>query len=639
MDELQPTTKTVESVQPCALEKQQRQKYKQLQKAVIDELKQVLSQRKSVSELNLDDKPKCGYFKAYEIFADKYKDPNKLFHDKKSAITQQIVKELKELGGLKFQLALTINFYKDDGAEKKIVTGVLHGDQMAILTPDKIDEFYNNSSAQIKTGIEKFTNTASGLEIDHCTRIYLNIAKYEPLKGSLKISLPKALFDKKAIINLPNEDNRCFEWALLSILYYNKNHPSKLSSYRKYLGTLNLKGIDIPTPLSQIPKVEKQNLWFAINVYGCSVSPKKQKINVFPYYISDRPPEIRRVNLLLVEVDCGNNDVPEDEGIIDEDYIPEDDIIDESYDPADYEYEPEPQEKETRYHYCGITKFDRLLHGQNNKHRGKTHFCDRCLYGFTREDLLIKHKEDCCGSNKNPTRIDMPPEGSYISFKNHQNQMPVPYVIYADFESIIKPKTETAGDKSEISSEHEACGFGYQVVRYDGQTKHPVIYRGKDVVERFLAHLECEVSKINNIFAHPKLLIMTEQNIKDYKNATHCWICGHEITENKVRDHCHFTGEYRGAAHKSCNLKLKIKPGKTKIPVVIHNLRGYDSQLIMQRIHKAKGNITCISNNAEKYISFSVAQLKFLDSFQFMASSLERLVGATDKVDFKITKK
>ena len=73
----------------------------------------------------------------------------------------------------------------------------------------------------------------------------------------------------------------------------------------------------------------------------------------------------------------------------------------------------------------------------------------------------------------------MPPEGSRIGFKNHQNQMPVPYVIYADFESIIKPKTEKAGDKSEINSEHEACGFGYQVVRYDGQTEKPVIYRAE----------------------------------------------------------------------------------------------------------------------------------------------------------------
>ena len=106
----------------------------------------------------------------------------------------------------------------------------------------------------------------------------------------------------------------------------------------------------------------------------------------------------------------------------------------------------------------------------------------------------------------------------------------------------------------------------------------------------------------------------------------------------KVRDHCHFTGEYRGAAHKFCNLKLKIKLGKTKIPVIFHNLKGYDSHLIMQKIHTANGNITCIPNNAEKYISFGIGQLKFLDSLQFMASSLEKLVDATDKADFKITK-
>ena len=135
---------------------------------------------------------------------------------------------------------------------------------------------------------------------------------------------------------------------------------------------------------------------------------------------------------------------------------------------------------------------------------------------------------------------------------------------------------------------------------------------------------------------------MTEQNNKDHENTTHCWICEQEIGNSnnnpKVRDHCYFTGKYRGAAHKSCNLKLKIKPGKAKIPVVFHNLKGYDSHLIMQKIHTAKGNITCIANNAEKYISFNIGQLKFLDSFQFMASSLEKLVEATDKADFKITK-
>ena len=184
--------------------------------------------------------------------------------------------------------------------------------------------------------------------------------------------------------------------------------------------------------------------------------------------------------------------------------------------------------------------------------------------------------------------------------------------------------------------------MGYQVVRCDGKASKPVIFRGVNVVEVFLNHLECVVSNINNIFAHPKPLIMKEQDKIAYEKATHCWICEQEIKNNtnpKERDHCHFTGQYRGPAHKSCNLKLKIKPGVTKITVVFHNLKGYYSHLIMQKIHTTKGNITCIPNNAEKYISFSVGQIKFLDSFQFMTSSLEKLVHATDKSDFKLTRK
>ena len=92
-----------------------------------------------------------------------------------------------------------------------------------------------------------------------------------------------------------------------------------------------------------------------------------------------------------VEVDYSNDD-----GKTDESYDPDDEsMVDENYDPADYEDYPEQEKKETKYHYCGITKLDRLLHNQNNKYGEKTYFCDRCLYGFAKEDLLIKHKEDC----------------------------------------------------------------------------------------------------------------------------------------------------------------------------------------------------------------------------------------------------
>ena len=133
---------------------------------------------------------------------------------------------------------------------------------------------------------------------------------------------------------------------------------------------------------------------------------------------------------------------------------------------------------------------------------------------------------------------------------------------------------------------------------------------------------------------------MSKKNEEDFQSVTQCWICQKEFNDEKnpkVRDHFYILGLYRGPAHKICNVKLAIKPWITPIPVVFHNLKGYDSHLIMQQIHKITGRLSCIPNNTEKYISFSVVQLKFLDSFQFMASSLAKLVDATNNDDFKIT--
>ena len=86
-----------------------------------------------------------------------------------------------------------------------------------------------------------------------------------------------------------------------------------------------------------------------------------------------------------------------------------------------------------------------------------------------------------------------------------------------------------------------------------------------------------------------------------------------------------------------CNLKLRLNPQTTTIPVVFHNLRGYDSHLLMQAISKVKGNISCIPNNTEKYISFSLGQLRFIDSAQFLLASLDRLVAANEPEVFRVT--
>ena len=109
------------------------------------------------------------------------------------------------------------------------------------------------------------------------------------------------------------------------------------------------------------------------------------------------------------------------------------------------------------------------------------------------------------------------------------------------------------------------------------------------------------------------------------------------VSNPKVKDHCHFTGKYRGAAHKYCNLKLKVKPGKTKTLVLFHNLKGHGSHLIMHKYTLQKETSTTLSTNQKKYISFGIGQLKLLDSFQLIASSLEKLVDVTDKSSFKLT--
>ena len=153
-----------------------------------------------------------------------------------------------------------------------------------------------------------------------------------------------------------------------------------------------------------------------------------------------------------------------------------------------------------------------------------------------------------------------------------------------------------------------------------------------------------------------KPLDMTEVDEQHFKTMDGCHICGEKYTDKdvRVRDHCHITGKFRGSAHQERNLKLRIKPENLKIPVIFHNLRGYDSHFIMQQIDEIankhgytnkKGekqdlNINAILNNMEKYMAFMLGNhLTFIDSFQFMSSSLDKLVSNLPKDNLIYTSK
>ena len=171
-------------------------------------------------------------------------------------------------------------------------------------------------------------------------------------------------------------------------------------------------------------------------------------------------------------------------------------------------------------------------------------------------------------------------------------------------------------------------------------------------MEKMLEEVEYCKGIVKKRFNKP--LIMTENDELRFKQMDECHICGNRYTDKnvRVRDRCQITGKFRGSAHQECNLRLRITPESIKIPVVFHNLRGYDSHVIMQQIgeiaknHAYKNNkgeeqhlnINAIPNNMEKYMAFMLGNhLNFIDSFQFMSSSLDKLISNLPKELFKYT--
>ena len=132
-----------------------------------------------------------------------------------------------------------------------------------------------------------------------------------------------------------------------------------------------------------------------------------------------------------------------------------------------------------------------------------------------------------------------------------------------------------------------------------------------------------------------KELVMTIGNNEDSNNSTKFWVFNNDYIDNdvKIRDHCHITGKYRGSAHRDCNINLKLNQ---KIPITFHNLKNYDSHLIMQELGKFNLEISVVPNELEEYMSFTTNnQLSFVDSFQFLSSSLDSLIKNLNKDDFK----
>ena len=229
--------------------------------------------------------------------------------------------------------------------------------------------------------------------------------------------------------------------------------------------------------------------------------------------------------------------------------------------------------------------------------------------------------------------------------------MRVPFTVYADFEAFTEGISTCSpnNDKSYTNQyqKHKPCSFSYYIKCFNDELFPPqlrhytVKEEGENVGKIFVEYLERDIKEIYHKFRYKRNMRITRDQEQDFKRATVCHICEKSLNDDKVRDHCHLTGEYRGAAHNKCNLNFKLPKF---YPVIFHNLSGYDTHMFIKDLAETPGEINCISKTEENYISFSKTitvdtfikngkvikverEIRFLDSFRFMQKSLAELAS------------
>ena len=298
------------------------------------------------------------------------------------------------------------------------------------------------------------------------------------------------------------------------------------------------------------------------------------------------------------------------------------------------------------WHYTAIKSLSRLLSSKNSNTKRKQHFCMNCLQGFTQKLSKDQHQVYC--EDNESVRVEMPKQGSTVEFKDGQNQFRVPFIMYADFESILEPMSpvERGSPNQPYTNEvnqHKPSGWCvYSKFAYRDVDNPLRTYRGKDCIKTFCNYIKGEARRLYHMFPELPMDPLTKKQCKKYKKATKCHICYKPFTQTnlKVRDHCHYTGLYRGPAHSLCNLRYKIP---SYIPVMFHNLSGYDTHLLIRELGGHASDMEVTAKNKEDYISFSIKvpvdsyidkegnekdkliELRFIDSFKFMSSSLDSL--------------
>jgi len=419
--------------------------------------------------------------------------------------------------------------------------------------------------------------------------------KYNPLEGSSYQPIPRSIMLTKSVINIKNEDNKCFVYCCIASRLNIASHAERVNHYNKdeLMANWKYKESDFPMKLNSIIHFEKNNS-VNINVYSMEKDTK------LPIRISSQKFD-ETINMFLHEK-----------------------------------------------HYSLIKNFSRFCGNKDNN------TCPNCLIGYANKKCFNNHLIMCKSINDKGSLVKMPSikeDGSkpIIQFKDYSKQKRLPVVIYGDFECNVSPITSSHKNVTHI---HEANTFRLHIESdVDLGIQLDYMYSGADADVQFVKLLIHELedkiqSKLMyNAELHEKPILNSNEKLM-FANATQCCFCQlpfgkKEISKkngaklsipDKVRDHCHFTGRYEGAAHWKCNIKAhQIFQKKVKIPVVFHN-SNYDIKAFIQAFRKMEGdsyvlnNISGVPCNTEIFKCININNFVVIDSYAHLSSSLSTLL-------------
>ena len=275
--------------------------------------------------------------------------------------------------------------------------------------------------------------------------------------------------------------------------------------------------------------------------------------------------------------------------------------------------------RNNKAHWCVIPDdkhFSRLISAQQSDHHGALKVCSNCHFVNPPTKEGLKAHQELCLENK-PQILSFPKtiKGEEIKFKNVCKEERVPIVLSCDFESRLRKKLIIKGKKGrniQLVAEHIPIAYGISIkssnekVYKSNYQSYMAKNENDNVAYKFLKHiteLRDEISKIPVAD-----MIITEKQECEHILAKQCYICNQEFTPDdwKVRDHNHFTGEYRGPADNSCNLR---RQKRKHIPVPFHNSK-YDLNLFVREFARfPEYDIKILPRNTEKFISVSITKV------------------------------